>query len=271
MVLIVLTPEISRAAFERMGIGADVCGMSVIGVSQVDPLFVPFTNPASDHSCEGWSFSTFYSRRYNMRELTHISFSFSMAGRKVLWSFGGEKFGSDLYSEELAVLGMGFPFTGKTRIGFAARLHRLRIQGYGEAFAPGFDVAWFSTPVEKLQIGAVWRNLNRPELGSSGTEVPSGLIVGLGGRVTKHLAWTVEGSRAMAGLEGVGFGFAFTVSRPLMMRMGYRRESGEYSLGMTLHLPLFRWDYAFSIHPVLGTSHYFSLTLGNRYPHVSFP
>ncbi len=269
--LIFMTPVDSMAAFERMGIGADVCGMSIIGVSQIDPLFIPFTNPATEPVREGWSFSTFYSRRYNMRDLTHMSLSFSATGGRILWSLGGEKFGNDIYSEELAVLGMGFPVTGRTRMGFAVRLHRLRIQGYGEAFAPGFDAAWFSMPIENLQFGVVWRGLNRPELGSSSIKVPSGLIVGLGGSFTDRIMWTVEGNRTIVTGGGVGFGFAYNVSRPLKVRMGYRRETGEYSLGTTLHLSLFRWDYAFSFHPVLGTTHYFTISLGNRFLPPSFP
>jgi hypothetical protein len=269
--LIFMTPLDSMAAFERMGIGADVCGMSIIGVSQIDPLFIPFTNPAAEPGREGWSFSTFYSRRYNMRDLAHMSLSFSATGGKILWSLGGEKFGNDVYSEELAVLGMGFPVTGRTRIGYAVKFYRLRIQGYGEAITPGFDAAWFSSPIENIQFGAVWRGLNRPELGTSSVKVPSGLIVGLGGSFTDRVMWTVEGNRTIVTGEGIGFGFVFTVSRPLKVRMGYRRGIGEYSLGTTLHLSLFRWDYAFSFHPVLGTSHYFTLSLGNRFLPLSFP
>jgi hypothetical protein len=260
----VLHTASSWAAFERWGMGADVCAMSITGVSREDPLFVPFINPAANCVVHGWRLSTHYSRRFNMRELTQVGFSLSGDTGGILLSIGGEKFGNRLYSEELAIIGFGYPVTAGTRIGMAARLHRLRIDGYGEAISPGFDLAWSSSPNEHLNVGAVWRNINRPDLGSSGTKVPSCLIVGIEGSISERMVCMVEGVKAAGEGGRIGLGFAFAMSRELTMRMGYRRDTGEYSLGTTLHLPLVRWDYAISVHSVLGFTHYFSLSVGGR-------
>ncbi len=253
-----------RAAFERWGIGADASGMSSVGVSLFDPIFVPFINPATRFRTPGWRLSTAYSRRFGMKELAHVGFSFSGSCRDFLLSAGAERFGNDLYGEELVVLGLGFPLAASTRVGIAARIHRLRIEGYGSAWTPGLDWAWYSEPADLFRIGAVWRNVNMPRLGASGTKLPSGLIVGVSGTFSKRMTYSVEGRKAWAREVDSGFGFAFLVSRELILRVGYRRETGEYSLGSTLHLPLFRWDYAISVHTVLGITHYFTLSTGSR-------
>ncbi len=253
-----------RAAFERWEIGADACGMSSVGVSMLDPIFVAFINPATAYRKPGWRLSAAYSRRFNMKELGHVGYSFSRNCRTFLLSAGVERFGNDLYREEQIVLGLGFPVTAATRLGIAARFLRLHIEGYGSAWTPGFDWAWYSEPSELLRVGAVWRNVNMPRLGASGTKLPGGLIVGVSGTFRKRMTYEVEGRKTWAGEVDSGFGFAFLVSRELVLRVGYRRETGEYSFGSTLHLPLFRWDYAISAHTVLGITHYFTISTGSR-------
>jgi hypothetical protein len=262
--LVISCPTRSRAAFEGELFGADAGGISVTGVSLVDPLFVPFVNPAAPFDRGGWRLSSFYSRRFAMRELTHVSCSGSASRGGTLWSFGLDRFGDARYGEELAVAGVGVQLAARTRVGVGARLHRLRIEGYGSALAPGFDLAWSCIPAGKTRIGAVWRNLNHPRLGISRAEIPGGLVVGMSGQVGRRAVWTVEGKRAILGEVAVGVGFAFSLSRELTMRVGFQRETGEYSLGAALHLPFVRWDYAVSLHPSLGVTHYVSLSVGDR-------
>jgi len=257
-------PRAARAAFERWGIGADVCGMSITGVAQADPLFLPFINPALGTFEGGWRFSTFYSRRYQMQELTQAALAFSGFKWRIHWSAGAERFGYSLYREERIVGGVGIPLARKTRVGLAVRFHRLGIEGYGSAYAPGLDLAWSSVPVEGFRVGAVWWNVNRPLMGRARVRVPGGLIVGMAAELSDRLTGTVEGGRTTDGWGGLGLGFSLGITRGLGLRMGYRRETGEYSLGASLLLQIFQWDYAFSLHPALGGTHYFSVTFGNR-------
>jgi len=252
----------ARAAFEGWQVGADVCGLSVSGVSLDDPLFIPFINPAAYREETCWRLSTFYSRRFDMRELTRIALALSRGGHRFVWSMGAERFGNDLYGEEVIVLGLGFPFLGRSRVGLSGKFCNLWISGYGTAAAPALDIGWSTLAGDGLRLGAVWRNVNRPELGLSGEEIPGGLIVGVSGTISGRLSWTVEDRRLFPGGSGVGFGVAGRLYGGFRAEMGYRRETGEYSMGATMNLSLLRWDYSVSIHPMLGITHYISMAIG---------
>ncbi len=241
-----------------------MCGMSVSGVSQEDPLFLPFINPAAGHLIDGWRLSTSCSRRFNMKELTRITFALSCTSRHILWSVGAERFGNELYGEELTVVGLGIPVRAKTRIGFSGKLHRLSIKDYGDALAPAIDVAMSAVPTENVVIGVVWKNINRPDLGSSGIKIPGALVAGIGGSLSDRLAWSVEDRRGTVSNDELSLGFAFHIAEEMVVRMGYRGNTGEYSMGTTLRVHFSRLDYAFSIHPVLGATHYISLSVGSR-------
>jgi hypothetical protein len=200
-----------------------------------------------------------------MNGLSVMSLALSSAGRGLVWSFGIERFGNDRYSEDLSVMGIGFPLASGIRAGLTAKLHRLSIKGYGAAHALGIDIAWSSEPIKDFRIGAIWRNVNRPLLGVSRIKVPHGLIVGLEGELSRRLSITVEGGRVMGADNRISAGFSFDITKDFIIRTGCRRGTGEYSFGSTIHLPLFRLDYAFSVHPVLGITHFISLSTGNRY------
>ncbi len=256
--------RVSWGAFERWGTGPDVCGMSISGVSSADPLFVPFINPSAGFDGQGWRFSSFYSNRFCISGLSMMSLALSSAGSRFLWSLGLERFGNDRYREELSVVGVGLPLTSGVRMGLTVRLHGLGIQEYGSARAPGFDLGWSSEPVEGLRFGAVWKNFNRPRLGVSRIPVPHGLVLGVEGEVSKRLTVAVEGERVMGADNGIRAGFRYGMTEDFLIRTGFRRETGEYSLGATVYLPVLRVDYAFSIHPVLGITHFISLSAGSR-------
>jgi hypothetical protein len=197
-----------------------------------------------------------------MPDLARLRVGLSGTRGDLLLSIGADRFGSDRYREETIVVGLGARLCGRTRVGVSAGLYHLRIEGFGGAGAPGFDVGLSSRPLPGLRIGAVWRALNRPRLGASRVRVPSALVVGVEGSLSGRTGWTVEGRRLDRGGSSIGIGFVFGVIRGVRIGVGMCGETGEYGLGAELDPPYLRVGYAVSMHPALGATQSIVLSLG---------
>jgi hypothetical protein len=173
--------------------------------------------------------------------------------------FSLTRFGAGLYSETEAGVAWGGS-AGVFRYGASFKVRHLSIERYGTALTPRLDLAaaaatdWFTCGVRVTDV-------NRGAVGGSGERLRQGVSI-----AAAMLPRGMPGLLLQAGNdEGTGIsvraGLSF-VLMPVAIRAGTSGSFDRIHAGVDLPAGRFTAGYGVVVHPVLGWSHSFSLTLG---------
>ncbi len=132
----------------------------------------------------------------------------------------------------------------------------------GNAWAVGLDIGALVGVYERTRVGFFTHNLNSPEIGDDGEELPRQFAVGVSyepypGVVSAFDVRTGidEDFRYMGGVE-------FEVVPQLELRAGVETDPNKVTGGFGVHLPFLTLDYGFSTGGgVLDASHHVGLAL----------
>jgi len=132
----------------------------------------------------------------------------------------------------------------------------------GTAWAVGLDIGAMVSVYERTRVGFSTRNLNSPEIGDDGEELPRQLAVGIAYEPYPGVTSAFDVHTALD--EEIRFrgGVEFEIVPQLDLRAGVETDPNKVTGGFGVHLPFLTLDYGFSTGGgVLDTSHHFGLAL----------
>lgn len=132
----------------------------------------------------------------------------------------------------------------------------------GTAWAVGLDIGALVSLSERARVGFSTRNLNSPEIGDDGEELPRQLAIGVGYEPYPGVISAFDVHTAVD--EDIRFrgGIEFEIVPQLDLRAGVETDPNKVTGGFGVHLPFLTLDYGFSTGGgVLDTSHHFGLAL----------
>jgi hypothetical protein len=247
------------AAFEKQETNAASGAMAGLGLARPQSPSALFENPAWLGSSRLLSGSVFYTRLFDLTDLSYQTVSLEGSLKEFGWGLGATDFGNPLYREQTLALGGSVPAGPRARLGLALKGFRTRISGYGEANTWGVDLGAAGWIRHDLTFGACATNLNRPKIGKAGEELPQSLFAGA---LYRPFPMLTIGS----GLEedpryGTSFkaGSEIQVGRHLLLRGGMRTNPNALTAGFGVALRGLVFDYSLRTHPTLGATHGFGL------------
>jgi hypothetical protein len=112
-----------------------------------------------------------------------------------------------------------------------------------------------------LWFGAAFGNLNRPLLGKTAERLTPWCEAGLSWKIPGNIVVSFEMNKDGFFPPEFSGGFEYFLAGFVALRAGGEVATGTFSCGTGLTLDGCDLDYAVTLHPDLGISHYLSLTI----------
>lgn len=259
---IVLALTHATAAFERVPAGARelaMCGASL--ASSRDPFGLeanPADIPHPGGLMGGFSMTP---GLFGMKELQRTEAALSLD------LFGGSggilvrTFGFKLYRETTAMAALSVPLTKEVVLGAGLTWYSLTISGYGHAGTLGVSVGTTILLADQLRYAFSLRNVNRPLLGRSREPIPTELLTGIEFEPLPSFLLAASLTRDPDSPLCGSFGVEWIVEGRVVIRCGAQEGLRQFGAGAGVILGAVSLDYGISIHPDLGLTHQFSLSL----------
>lgn len=198
---------------------------------------------------------------YGMRRLAKVAAGFNLgfAGGTATLNFF--RFGDQQFNEQK----LGIGYSHKIRyvsIGLQVDYIQYRIEGYGSSGSLCFEFGGTVRISPEILFGAYIFNLTRSNPYHNNDTFPPGLLkAGISYQPVTQLLMNVEYHYYVYHDHDVSFGLEYTVRDKIALRTGVRLETLRSTFGIGFKSGRFRIDYAADVHPILGISHEFSITL----------
>ncbi len=250
------------AAFERLPAGArsqGLCGASQLALS--DP-FVLETNPAAI-GVMGINRITISTSPglFGMNELrrTEAALAFEFLGGTT--GVLGRSFGFALYREITLVGGFAAQVSPELTVGASLAWYALHVSGYGDAGTIGVNLGASVRLADQIRYGLSIRNVNRPRIGRSRESVPTELLTCIEFQPVPSFllsaALTKDPDSPLCG----SFGAEWIIEGHVVLRAGAQEGLQLFGTGGGVIFGPLSVDYGLSIHPDLGFTHHFSVSL----------
>jgi hypothetical protein len=248
-------------AFEHAITGARPTGLGGAFVALADDPDALFVNPAGLTRLDGNTLCASYSRPFGLRNLSLGALEYVHPTGRVGWGMGLRSFGNGLYQEHIFGLSHGHTIGTGLQLGVTVKVYSLSIERFGSASTCGVDVGGLIQLSKKLHTGCCLHNINSPRLGNSGEQLRRRLHIGLRSNPEENLILVAELQKDTADPLRFRFGQEYRISPFLAIRLGLSTGPTTFTGGAGFYIGRFRFDYAFSSHPVLGMTHQASLTI----------
>jgi hypothetical protein len=256
------------AAFDNCGASAKALSLGNGSTALGDEASVISSNPAGLGFFNRAGFQVSLSRLYDLDELSEKEFylvypfkSFSLGGGTYI--FGKANY----YQETVLIFAIGYEL--KDYLSFGSNFKYLRV-----SFSPTYRALWalgmdFGAAVKfdnKVQLGAVVKNFNQPELLDNSDDIPTIFSSGIAVFPFEEVTLTFDFSYDKRGKGQLHFGQEVELIENLPLRFGIQTSPARYAFGVGFNFEKMDVDYAYLSHPVLGGSHKlsFSFLWGNR-------
>jgi hypothetical protein len=249
------------AAFDNCGTSAKALSLGDACVALGDEASVISTNPGGLGFFKKIGFQASISRLFDLDELSEKEFylvyplkSFSLGGGTYI--FGRANY----YQEMVSIFAFGYEL--KDYFSFGSNLKYMRV-----SFSPTYKAlsAWgmdFGTVVKfnnKVQLGAVVKNFNQPELLDNSDDIPTIFSSGIAVFPYEEVNLVFDFSYDKRDNGQLHFGQEIKLIKNLPLRFGIQTSPARYAFGVGFHLEKMNVDYAYLNHPVLGGTHKISL------------
>lgn len=220
-----------------------------------------FWNPAGLVQISGGEFSAFFSRPFGIEEMAFGSAGYVQPTSWGRWGLSLKTFGNAVYRENTVGLSYGRAIWKGLFAGATAKVFSLRIDRYGSALAYGIDIGCLIEVSDGVYGGLCITNINGPHLGEDGERLPRQISFGLRGNPVDELILSAELQKETA--YGMQFhaGQEYRISKSVALRAGVSTDPADFTAGAGFYFGRYRFDYAFSSHPVLGMTHQASITI----------
>ncbi len=260
--LIFLNLSEVRAVFEDQEIDPKSISLGNAFLSLCDNSNAVFLNPAGLGFLAKAQAYLGYSDAYGLAELSQSSVS--IAYPKKFWGMGlgFSVFGkSDFYQEKIGIISGAYKYRDKVSVGLSFKYLILSTSSnYPELKTLSLDAGFRYKIVEKVELGGVVKNFNRPQLGEDSQKIPVNYNLGLAYYPLKEIALYLGYYDDPDFKSQIRLGQETYLNKNLALRFGFQSQPSRYSLGLGFNWENFRLDYAYFNHPVLDATHKVGLT-----------
>ena len=256
------------AAFDNCGVSAKALSLGHASVALGDEASVISTNPGGLGFFKRIGFQASLSRLFDLDELSEKEFYLVYPFKS--FSFGGGTyiFGKiDYYQEMVLTLAIGYEL--KDYLSFGSNVKYMRVSfspTYKALSAWGADFGMVVKVNNKVQLGAVVKNFNQPELLDNSDDIPTIFSSGIAVFPYEEVNLVFDFSYDKIYKGQLHFGQEIKLIKNLPLRFGIQTSPARYALGVGFNFEKMNVDYAYLNHPVLGGSHKvsFSLSWGSK-------
>ncbi len=220
-----------------------------------------FFNPAGLSQSTKPAFSFFISRLYNLKELTYQNLSAVFPSPYGSFGISLQTFGRTLYRENRLAFGWGNRYGKKFYYGLLISRVQIQIQKYGSASAFLFDGGFLLKLGNSTRCGIAITNLNQAEIGRSKEKMSQITRVGISTILFTGILFSVEIDKDKRFPAQLKDGCEIRFLPGFSLRCGFGRKPSYFSAGIGFAWKNFSFDYGFTSHPVLGITHYGTVTL----------
>ena len=125
------------------------------------------------------------------------------------------------------------------------------------------DIAMQANLYRRTWIGFYALNINNPKVGNTNQiDLPRRFVIGLGYQPYSGVTTTLDFNQVDGEEMQLMAGIEYMLFDELAMRLGVASEPNIFTAGLGINVYNFDFDYAFKSHPVLDSTHYFTLSYG---------
>ena len=260
---------------------ADPAALAVGGATTASATGVNavYSNPAGLAYGKGTQGRLAYHQLYGLSFLSHMSAAAFTAVPNAphgialgVQTLGTRDGGYTMASETEAFLSHGFllqqDIHSSLAVGYTLKLISYSLgesvadehgvsEDLGDAMTFGLDVGGMAQLWDRFKIGAAFRNINRPQFGSTVAkrDLPQVFCGGFGYSPYYGVQTTFDVERLISGETQFKGGVNAMLVKPLDLRFGIMSNPNCFTAGFGLHWRELVVDYAFLYHPILNPSH----------------
>ena len=250
--------SISFAAFDQNTNGAKSNALGNAVVSHPDLIYAVYYNPANIKHHNQFRIAFDYRNFYGLPEVNQLSLVCTFPFHDFPISFGAVSFGNKLYTEMQFLLGSSYKLNSDISIGSTLRFYTLQIEGYGSDFATGINLGVQYRLTSDFSIGFLISNLNRPTISRQKEKIAQCFVIGFSYAPMQEINLFADLYRDVRYEQDYRAGISYIIMPEIEIRIGLEDKINTYSIGFGTAINNFVFDYALSVHQVLGISHLFS-------------
>ncbi len=262
LIIMVALPQALWGAFEPSAQGGRAAGMQGAMVACTNDPWAAFHNPALLATVTEPSLCLAFSPAlFGLKEITRISFSGVEPTTVGTFALSGSRFGFALYRELSAGLSYGTMLGESMAIGGSLFSEHLGIRNYGSAWTVVADLGAAFRINPWLTWGISVRNVSASTIGDASESLPEIMSTGFSSHPVREATISMDLVKDLRYPLEIRAGMEYVLLGLLSLRAGMATEPSCYSAGAGIRAGVVQLDYALGVHPVLGLSHQFSLSI----------
>lgn len=254
--LFFLLPILSVEGFEKGGRGTRPLALANAFIAVADDPWMPWHNPAGIGSASSFrSAVCFVPEPFGMKELRTTSAALVLPTPFISVGLVLDDFGSALYRESTALVGIGKTIENGVSVGLAANIGIVSIQRYGTASLVTFDLGVRLKLIESLSLGYCWKNVGGATISNAGENPPQIQTLGVCYIPHRLALFTVDLEKDIRFPFQVRAGIELKILDPLAFRCGCSNNPETFAAGFGVTMAGWECSYAVNTHPQLGLTH----------------
>jgi len=237
-------------------IGARSSAMGDASVSFID-IWATFNNPAALGFTDRISMGFSYKNNFLMKELSQMSFAFTLPVKKVgVFHFGADRFGYEQFSTNKFGIGYSRKFGKIFSLGTQINLHWIHIGDiYGDKVTASGSVSFLVKPMKNWIIaGNVYNITATPISFDARDRINTIFRVGSSYTIAEKFLISIEGEASLQYDPTFRAGLEYKPIPLLAIRAGINTYPMSPTFGFGIDYKRVLFDYAGKWHPVLGFS-----------------
>lgn len=260
LISLILTESLA-GGFEQREVGARSSAFGNAFVGLADDVWAIHYNPAGLAGLSNLQLSAFYSPQpFGISDISLTAFSAVIPTGYGVVGASVRKYGFELYRELSGSTAYSNIIKG-IYLGINLNYHTVSIKNYGSTGTIGIDFGILIPLIDNLRWGVSMKNINSPTIGRSKEKLPQSITSGFAYLPFDKLNLMFDFQKETSFAPSARFGFEYWAVDAIALRGGFCNEPASYSSGIGIRYSFFSIDYALSIHPVLGWTHSFSVTI----------
>jgi hypothetical protein len=255
------SPTISSGAFEKLETGAASIAMGNALVAVKSNSHAIYYNPASISISGKMQVAFTYQNFYEIGELNQADITTNFLLGDHAFSVAINRYGIPDYQEFQFTIGSHYNIAEDFVIGASTQYYILSIAEYGRGQTWGINISFFYQFLPRLSIGAMFTNLNQPEISKANEKLPQTMNLGFCYYPMEYLTISFELYRDIRFSPEYRAGFSYDITSSFGIRAGIENNIETFSLGFGLKTEWACSDYAVKVHPALGVSHILTLQI----------